>query len=161
MKRAGSATSNQPQVAEFFAVDSAANASRLIPVLTRSKFLYTSNEPSAQVSTSCGRRWVSEVACEPCFSMRKGCSLTHPLPQAVLTPGLWLFVPPGKIATVTLGAVGIDPVAFDHPVERASIDAEDLGGACAVPAGDLEHIQQVTSFKLVEHRQIFKQSRQR
>jgi len=123
-----------------------------LTILTRSK---------NGVSTTCGRGWVSEVACEPCFSMRKGCSLTHPLPQAVLTSGLWLFVPSGKIATVALGAVGIDPIAFDHPVERASIDAEDLGGACTVPASDFEHIQQVTSFKLVEHRQIFKQSRQR
>ena len=54
--------------------------------------------------------------------------------------GLWLFVPPGKIATVASGAVGVDPVAFDHPVERASIDAEYLGGACAIPTSDLEDI---------------------
>ena len=95
------------------------------------------------------------------FEHAKGLFADPPATAGGTDFGLWLFVPPGKIATVALGAVGIDPVAFDHPVERASIDAEDLGGARAVPAGDLEHIQQVTSFKLVEHRQIFKQSRQR
>ena len=67
-------------------------------------------------------------------------SLSHPLPQVIVTFGLWLFRPRGKIATVALGAVGVDPVAFDHPVKRASIDAEYLGGACAIPTGDLEDV---------------------
>jgi hypothetical protein len=116
------------------------------------------NHP-ARVSTTSGSRWVCESHASPVLAC--GRLITDPPAAAGGTDFvLWLFVPRGKIATVALGAVGVDPVAFDHPVECASIDAEDLGGPCAVSAGDLEDIQQVTSFEFVEHRQIFEESRQ-
>ena len=41
--------------------------------------------------------------------------------------------PGGKRATVLF-------VALDHPIECAAIDAEDLGGACAIAAGDFEDV---------------------
>ena len=91
------------------------------------------------VSINCGSRWGSEVACKPCFSMRKGIA-DPPATAGGTDSGLWLFVPRGKIVTVELGAVGVDCVAFNHPVERPSIDAEYLGGACAITAGDLEDV---------------------
>lgn len=91
------------------------------------------------VSINCGSEWGSEGACKPCFSMRKGIA-DPPATAGGMIFGLWLFVTPGKMATVVLGAVGIDCVAFDHPVERASIDAEYLGGACAITAGHLEDV---------------------
>lgn len=48
-------------------------------------------------------------------------------------------------------------VALDHAIERASIDAEDLGGARAIAARDLEDVEQVATFELVERRQIFEE----
>ncbi len=58
--------------------------------------------------------------------------------------------PVGKRATVLF-------VTLDHPVEGAAIDAEDLGGAGAVAARDLEDVKQVATFELVKRRQIFEE----
>jgi len=49
-----------------------------------------------------------------------------------------------------LFAVALDAETFDHPVERASIDAENLGGARSITAGDFEHVKQITPFHLVD-----------
>src|SRR5437868_11439701 len=56
-----------------------------------------------------------------------------------------------------LFAVGINGVTFDHAIERAAIDAEDLSGACAISTSDLEHVKQITTFELVQWWQVFKQ----
>ena len=72
---------------------------------------------------------------------------------------MWLFWAERQNSH-TLFAVAVDPETFDHPVERAAIDAENFGGACAIAAGDLEDVKQITSFELVENRQVFKESRE-
>lgn len=72
-----------------------------------------------------------------------------------------LFKRERRCCEALLFAVGVDAVALDHAVERAPIDAENLGGACAVTAGDLEYIKQISSFELVKHGKVFEESRQR
>src|ERR1044072_7558874 len=52
----------------------------------------------------------------------------------------------------------IDTVTFDHSIECAAIDAEDLGGAGGIAARDSEDVGQGTSFEFVERRQIFEES---
>ena len=48
-------------------------------------------------------------------------------------------------------------VTLDHAVEGASIDAEDLGGAGAIAAREVEDVKQVAVFQLIEHGQIFEE----
>lgn len=46
--------------------------------------------------------------------------------------------------------------ALRHPVERAAIDAEDLGDARPVAADSSQHVLEVTTFEFVELREISK-----
>jgi len=64
---------------------------------------------------------------------------------------LWLFGSDGQ-----KGHSGLF-VALDHAIEGAPVDAEDFGGAGAIAAGDLEDVEEVTSFELVERGQIFEE----
>ena len=49
-------------------------------------------------------------------------------------------------------------VTLKHPVEGASIDAEDLGRACAIAARDFENVKQVASFEFIERRRSSKRA---
>ena len=68
---------------------------------------------------------------------------------------VWLFRTMGQKGVSGLFAVGVDAVTVDHAVERAAVDAEDLGGARAIAARDFEDVEQVATFELVERGEIF------